>query len=273
LNQVPGPYTGTASFAGNAYYLPSSDSHGYTITHEETTLTYTGDPFIANNRPATLKAVLKEDGTVAPSPSGQTVTLTIGTGPTAQSCNGTTLSDGTVSCVITLVNQALGPIPVSAVFAGDAYYVGSSDTSQQRTVFAFQPGGGAFALGNCTAFTVGCATSASTSNLTWWSGQWASLNVLSGGSAPSSFKGFAAVAASGDPACGSTWSTATGNSAPPPGSVPTYTAMVVPSRVTQSGSTISGNIPAIVIVHTNPGYAANPGFPATGTIVGVLCHS
>jgi hypothetical protein len=273
LNQVPASYTASASFAGNAYYVSSSDSHGYTITHEETTLTYTGDPFIANNRPTTLTAILKEDGSVAPVPAGQTITLTLGSGAGAQTCTGATLADGTVSCLIALVNQPLGTNPVSAVFAGDAYYVASSDTSQQRLVFAFLPGGGAFALGNCTAFTAGCASGISPATLTWWSSQWWTLNSLSGGSAPASFKGFAAKASGGDPACGGSWTTAPGDSAPPPVSVPAYTAMVVPSWVTKSGSTISGNISRIVIVHTNGGYGPDPGSAGTGTIIGVLCHS
>jgi hypothetical protein len=48
-------------------------------------------------------------------------------------------------------------------------------------------------------------------------------------------------------------------------------AVVVPSTVTQSGSTISGNSVHIEIVKTNPGYAPDPGHPGTGTIVAQLC--
>src|SRR5262249_17339446 len=48
-NQVPGPYTVTASFAGAGNLQASSASASFTITKEETTLSYTGDTVIANN--------------------------------------------------------------------------------------------------------------------------------------------------------------------------------------------------------------------------------
>ena len=50
-------------------------------------------------------------------------------------------------------------------------------------------------------------------------------------------------------------------------------AVVVPSKVTQSGSTISGNVAKVVIVKTNPGYQPNPADPGTGTVVATLCGS
>jgi hypothetical protein len=48
-------------------------------------------------------------------------------------------------------------------------------------------------------------------------------------------------------------------------------AVIVTSSAHQSGSTISGNTPHIVIVKTNPGYAPNPGHAGTGTVVLVIC--
>ena len=50
-------------------------------------------------------------------------------------------------------------------------------------------------------------------------------------------------------------------------------AVVVPNKVTQSGSTISGNITRVVIVKTNPGYQPDPSHPGTGTVVATLCGS
>jgi hypothetical protein len=63
-------------------------------------------------------------------------------------------------------------------------------------------------------------------------------------------------------------------SAPPPSasSIPSFMAVIVARKVDKSGSTISGNIPEIVIVRTDPGYEPNPGHPGTGTMVAVLCH-
>jgi hypothetical protein len=50
-------------------------------------------------------------------------------------------------------------------------------------------------------------------------------------------------------------------------------AIIVSSSINKSGSTISGNIPKIVIVRTNAGYAGNPGHAGTGTVVAVFCQS
>jgi len=41
--------------------------------------------------------------------------------------------------------------------------------------------------------------------------------------------------------------------------------------ISKSGSTISGDIVAIVPVRTNAGYGPNPGHPGTGTILTSLC--
>jgi hypothetical protein len=40
----------------------------------------------------------------------------------------------------------------------------------------------------------------------------------------------------------------------------------------QTGPTLRGDIAAIVLVTTHPGYAPNPGHAGTGTVVGVLCQ-
>ena len=50
-------------------------------------------------------------------------------------------------------------------------------------------------------------------------------------------------------------------------------AVVVTSKVTKSGRTISGNIAKIVIVKTNPGYQPDSSHPGTGTVVATLCSS
>ena len=145
-----GTVTGTVTGAPGAYPVTLTASDGevsttspmtITVTKAGTTLSYTGASLIATNRPATLSATLEEDGGSAPVPDGQTVTLTLGSGSGAQSCQGQTTSDGWVSCQIATVNQALGNQPVSATFAGDHYYAASSDTSQQGLVFSYLPAG------------------------------------------------------------------------------------------------------------------------------------
>ena len=259
LNQVPGPYTVTATFAGSGLFQPSSASTAFTITREETTLNYTGDTVIANNTTAHLSGVLLEDGTVPI--AGRTVVFTLGTGATAQTCSGVTDGAGVAACTIFPVNQPLGTGVVTANFAGDAFYLPSS-ASATTIIFAFLDHG---------AFVVGDETD--TGSVEFWGHSWSHDNVLSGGPAPNSFKGFASAISTNPPACGDTWTSRPGNSSDPPDTIPLYMGVVVSSSISQSGSTISGDAPGIVVVRTNPGYRRDPGHPGTGTVVAVFCHS
>jgi hypothetical protein len=257
LNQVPGNYMVTTSFAGNGLFLASSTSKAFTITREETTTTYTGDTLIANGGTAHLSGVLNEDGLVPI--AGRVITFTLGLA-TPQSCSGTTDATGTAQCVITPVAQPLGPGTVSANFAGDSFYLPSSATAQ-TLIFAFLDHG---------SFVVGDRSD--TGSVTFWDAQWWKVNSLSGGVAPASFKGFANTLSSTPPSCGGSWSTSPGNSSAPPASVPSFMAVIASSTVTQTASNIRGDIPEIVIVQTAPGYAPDPGHSGTGTVVAVFCH-
>jgi len=256
-NEAAGTYTLTASFAGNGFYLPASATPNFVVTKEETTLSYTGDTLIANGGTATLSGVLKEDGTTPI--AGRTVSFTLGTGASAQSCNGTTNASGAASCTVSPVSQPLGPGTVAASFAGDGFYLPAS-ASANTLLFAFLAQG---------SFVVG--DQSDTGAVNFWGAQWANNNSLSGGAAPNSFKGFANTTST-PPACGQTWTTDPGNSSGPPASIPSYMAVIVSSSISKSGSTISGNTPEIVVVKTDPGYAPNPGHAGTGTVVAVFCH-
>jgi photosystem II stability/assembly factor-like uncharacterized protein len=125
LNQIPGSYTATATFAGNAQFNSASASSPYVIRKEETTTRYTGPTTFTHGGVAHLTGVLKEDG-VLPI-AGRTLTFTLGSGPTAQSCSGITATTGTAQCDIAKVKQPLGAGTVKAEFAGDPYYLPSSD--------------------------------------------------------------------------------------------------------------------------------------------------
>jgi len=164
----------------------------------------------------------------------------------------------------------LGPEPLKAEFAGDAYYLGSSDTGKTAIVFAF-PSRGAFVLGDSTV-----ASASPTTTVYWWDAVWSNLNSLSSGIAPLSFKGFAGIVTSlpaQSPAdvCGTMFMTLPGNSPPPTSEVPAYMGVLVGSSVTKGGNDISGNWGSIVVVKTEPGYAPNPGHPGTGKIVATFC--
>jgi hypothetical protein len=258
--QVPGPYSASAGFAGDALYAPTtSPAVAFTLNKEQTTLIDLQPAFLANGLSNTVSAVLTEDD---PTPvAGRAVTLTIGSGLGAQSCTDlATDATGKAECTI-LVNQPLGPSTLSASFTGDAYYLPSNAS---RSVIVFQwTTGGNFVVGDGNAATGGTAT--------FWSSDWNKLNTVSGGEAPSAFKGFANLP-SGPTTCGApNWSSGGGNSPPPAGSVPAYTAFLVTSQVTKSGNIVSGTKPKIVIGNVNPGYAPSPGKSGTMVVVGTLC--
>ncbi|HEX5282996.1 MAG TPA: Ig-like domain-containing protein [Bryocella sp.] len=257
-NQAAGPYTLTTSFAGDGFYVPASAATTFTVTKEEDTVTFTATSptVIANGHSTTFAAVLKEDG-VTPI-AGRSVSITLGTGGSAQTCSGTTDGTGTASCTI-LVNQPLGPNTVAANFAGDAFYLPST-VSEPVILFAFLSQG---------SMIVGNLNSAPGTNVEFWGAQWAKDNSLSGGPAPNAFKGFAGTAPQSCGAGG--WSSGTGNSPGPPSSVPSYMGVIASSTVGQSGSAISGNVPAIIVVKTSPGYGPSPGHAGTGTVVAVFC--
>ncbi len=259
VNQAPGAATVQVSFAGDSTYLASNTSAGFTVTKEQTTLTYTGDTVMATDQPAHLSAVLTEDSTTPI--AGRTILFALGSGASAQTCSGTTDATGTASCTIASVSQPLGPGSVTAQFAGDAFYQPSSATTA-TLVFAYLATG---------SFVVGDQNAQLGNTVTFWGAQWAKVNTLSGGPAPASFKGFAASLSSTPASCGGTWSTGPGNSVDPPNSVPSYMGVVVSSSITQSDSTIAGNIPSVIVIQTESGYAPDPGHPGTGTVVGVVC--
>jgi hypothetical protein len=116
------------------------------------------------------------------------------------------------------------------------------------------------------AFAIGDGATIN-SSVTFWGSQWWKDNDLSTGRAPAAFKGYAVSVDSST--C--TFTTRTGNSAPPPdGPLPQFLTVLVTSDVTQSGSTISGDITAFAVVATNAGYDSNPGHAGTGTVLDIV---
>ena len=259
-----GGYALTSTFSGDANYEASSTSTQFTVTTEETTLTYNGDTTIADGGTAHMSAVLTEDGTTPI--GGRAVTFTLGSGSGAQSCAATTDLTGTARCTIAPVIQPIGPGTVTATFAGDSFFKPAS-ASANVTLYAFT------GTGNASAFVIGDKSAVVGKSVTFWGSSWSSKNTLSGGPAPSTFKGFANVTSPSPPNCGGSWTTSSGNSSSPPASLPQYIAVLVSSKITQSGSTtFAGNVPEIVAITINPGYSSNPGHGGTGTVMGVICR-
>ncbi len=268
-----GSYNLRAEFtSAEILYLDSAHTlvNGLTVTHEENTLTYTGQTVIANGGTANMSAFLQEDGPNdndgdggGPPIAGRTIHFTLGSGITAQTCDAVTNLFGIASCAISPVAQPLGPGIVTADFAGDAFYQPSTD-SAATILFAFLDFG-SFTLGNLSA-AVG-------SSATFWSSEWSSANALSGGAAPNSFKGFINGLSGAVPACGAPWTTQQGGNsvAPPDGPLPSYMGVVVAGGVTKSGPITSGNTTQIVVVQTNAGYGPAPGHAGTGVVVAIYC--
>lgn len=122
-----GGYTPTASFAGTTGY-GASDGTGSFVVVAPTSLSYTGDTTGTRGDVATLQGVLTDSVTGLPL-AGRTVTWTIGSGPTAQSCTATTDDSGLASCTVTLSqNVSPTPLSVTGAFAGEPYYLASSAT-------------------------------------------------------------------------------------------------------------------------------------------------
>jgi hypothetical protein len=139
-------------------------------------------------------------------------------------------------------------------------------------VFAFaNASNGAFVIGDRVPQAIG-------SIVTWWSSQWWQVNPMSGGPPPASMKGFAGFEDNlggplpgSFPECDQPWTTDTGNSTPPPPTVPAIMGVIVSSHVDQVGSDIVGDVIRVVVVRNNPGYQPDPGHVGTGQVVGYYC--
>jgi hypothetical protein len=121
------------------------------------------------------------------------------------------------------------------------------------------------------SFVIGDGKAVVGNHVTFWGAQWVEENSLSGGPAPTNFKGFASATSPNPASCGGAWTSNPGNSGGPPNSVPSLIPVIVTSSITKSGSTIAGNISLIAIVLTDPGYDPNSGHAGTGTVVAVVC--
>lgn len=183
-------------------------------------------------------------------------------------------ASGIATCTTTALPASLqGPQTITDTFTSDGNYAGATAT-QSAIAFTYLAKG-TFDLGD-----VSVRNATPTTSLTWWADTWSSLNVLSGRSAPSAFKGFAPnLLSGGHPTtqltCGDTFTykTTGGNSSSPPATVPAYMAVAVSSTIEKSGNVISGNVRKVVIVRTQPGYQPMPVNHGTGFVVATICGS
>jgi hypothetical protein len=123
------------------------------------------------------------------------------------------------------------------------------------------PAGGQFVVGDAANIAGGA-------RVYFWGSHWAQNNPMSGGTAPSAFKGFTngnAVAS-----CGTWWTGHSGNTSNPPATVPDYMSVIVSSSITKNG-VMRGDVKRVLIVKTEPGYGPSPGHEGWGTVIAVLC--
>lgn len=190
--------------------------------------------------------------------SGTTVTFQVTSGPNT-GMTGTGVTDSNGQATFTYSSNLPGTDQLQASVTNPAGTI-KSNTVTVTWMLTFASGG---------SFVIGDLENHSGASVLWWGAQWSKANPMSGDSAPASFKGFEDSNLA--PTCGQTWTTDTGNSTPPPPTVPSLMGVIVASNITQSGSTISGDIVHIVVVQTNPGYQPDPGHPGTGTIIAQVC--
>ncbi len=244
----PGTYTAT---------LTATDKNGgagtgkatVTVGPRPATVEYAGPAGLQASSPHVAARLVDALDATTAQLAGHAVTISLGAG----SCSGTTDVTGVARCVIDASSAPLGPSTVTVSFAGDDLYAAAGPVTAPVVLYEL-PTGGTFVVGDLAA----------AHDVLFWSPIWWLVNPTSGGWAPASFFGFASTTA---PACGASW-TASPLFDHVAKKVPAWTAVIVTSRVTKSGSTIHGNTARIVVVHTG---GFHPLLAGWGTVAATVC--
>jgi hypothetical protein len=278
--------SGVATFSTSGLL---AGAHGITAVYGAT------NNFSASTSPAGTQTVNKANtsttlaSSLTPSSVGTAVTFTAvvnAVSPGAGIATGTiTFTDGNAVLATvalngsgqgTLVTSSLtvGVHSIAAAYNGDSNFILSTSAPFSQIIYAYPAGGDDIVLpadgGGRATFVIGDLDAAVGKQVTFWGAYWDKLNSLSGGSAPVSFNGFAAHTSTQPPRYGSLWTLDADKTSAPPSSVPSYMAVIVSRSITKSGSTISGDISAMVVVQTAAGYQSNPGHPGTGKVVAII---
>jgi PKD repeat protein len=231
----PGTYTAT---------LTVRDKDGGSSTDATTVNVGTRAATLADATPSVLDAAASivgvQFGDAAGSGRLAGHVLTLGVG--SRTCTGTTDEHGLATC--RLPNPPLGPQTVNATFAGDTLYDAASTSGP--VLFYRLPVGGAFAVGDRS----------STGEVTFWSPSWWLVNTLSGGPAPTSFKGFVHPIAN--------WWVASPGFGRAPTTAPEWMGVIVTSAVKKDAAEITGNTVKLVVVHVD---TYDPALAGRGTVV------
>ncbi len=278
-----GTSAGTVSAGGSGFAVAGGHTYGEEGSYQvHVTIAEIADP---SNSDVTQSLATVADAAITASPAceatalrsynGRTATFVDAAGTFGTAADFTaainwgdgTSTSGTISslggghyAVIGVHGYAtVGRFTIATTIRDDGGSVAS--TSCTTIGYAFAPGGGSFVIGSQHA--------GMGDRVVFWGAQW-TQNNLAAGKGSRSFKGFAKAPRT--PACGVTWTTSPGNSAPPPsGPLPRFMGVIVTSSVNKAGSAISGNTIHIVVIEVRPGYAPNPGHAGTGTVVAQIC--
>ncbi len=118
--------------------------------------------------------------------------------------------------------------------------------------------------------SAGLPTPINGNTVNFWGSQLWKKNVFSGvNNSPAQMKGY--IDNVPTYACNASWTSNPGNSSNPPATIPAYMLVVVSTAIYASGSTISGTIKHLVVVHVSPGYGPAPGHDGYGTIIATIC--
>jgi Glycine rich protein len=265
-NLVPGGGKEELAKVGEA----ASVTITYTVTLDPTATSVECSPasLVAGGSTKCTATVKDEAASGASAPMGNVAFKTSGSGSFRKASCTLTGSGVTASCEVTYKPTATTAKPersdtITAEYEGDEAHKGSEGTTTVTVISPTALARGAFVIGNNNA-TVG-------GSVTFYEAmEWSRLNSLSGGSGPASFKGFAETSPT-PPSCGEKWTSKPGTASAPPVTVPEYMEVVAASKITQSGSTISGNATEVVVVKTSPGYS--PAKKGTGNVVAVVCNT
>jgi Bacterial Ig-like domain (group 3) len=258
------PFNGENDFAFKTYVTPVANPTSTSVKCEP--------PSVVAGQSTTCTATVTDTA-----PSGQTTpTGTVNfttSGPGSFSKTSCTLSGSgaSASCSVTYTPKSTPAEPVrtdtiTATYEGDGTHEGSKGVTTVTVISPTALAHGSFVIGDKNAVV---GTGVTFYDVEWWGSEWWKRNSLSGGRAPSAFKGFAETASS-PPECNKEWTTNTGNSSGPPATVPEYMEVIGASKITRSGSTIKGNAPKLAVIKTNPGYLPDPGHKGTGKVVAVI---
>ena len=235
----PGTYTATLTVRDKDGGL-GTNTRTVVVRARTSTLAYAGTAIVDAAHPVVSAAVADATDADTARLAGHELTLAAG----SASCTATTGSDGVASCALQGA-VSLGPAKVTATFAGDDRYEGASATGAS-ILYRF-PARGAFVIGD----------GSTTGLVTFWGESWWLANLLSGGSAPASFKGVAQPAPTGF--------TARPGLEGAPSAVPEWMGVLVTAHTAKDSAAITGDVARIAVVHVT---SYDPLVGGTGTVAG-----